>query len=167
MAANAQTSTTLQCACGKVEIAAVGAPILTVACHCEDCREGGRRIEALPEAPRIVDADGGTGYVLYRKDRISSVRGAEFLQSHKLRAQSITNRVVASCCNSGLYVNFDSGPHWVSLYRARLGAAAPPLEMRINTKSKAVDAGVPSFEGFPVKVALKLVAARIAMLARR
>ena len=124
MATNAQTSTTLQCACGKVEIAAVGAPILTVACHCQDCWDGGRRIEALPEAPRIVDADGGTGYVLYRKDRISSVRGAELLQSHKLKAQSITNRVVASCCNSGLYVNFDRGPHWVSVYRARLGAAA-------------------------------------------
>ena len=167
MATNAQTSTTLQCACGKVEIAAVGAPILTVACHCQDCWDGGRRIEALPEAPRIVDADGGTGYVLYRKDRISSVRGAELLQSHKLKAQSITNRVVASCCNSGLYVNFDRGPHWVSVYRARLGAAAPPLEMRINTRSKAVDGGVPSHEGFPIKVAVKLVAARIAMLARR
>ena len=37
-----------RCTCGNVEVEAVGAPILSVACYCDDCQKGSRQIEALP-----------------------------------------------------------------------------------------------------------------------
>ena len=66
----------VSCSCGQVECEATRAPIVTVACYCDDCQKGSRQIEELPNAPRVRDADGGTAYVLYRKDNASSVQGA-------------------------------------------------------------------------------------------
>jgi hypothetical protein len=87
-----------------------------VACYCDDCQEGSRQIEALPGAASIRGPDGGTEYLAYRKDRIKCSKGAAFLQSHKIRQTSVTNRVVANCCNSAMYLNFDDGKYWVDLW---------------------------------------------------
>jgi hypothetical protein len=40
----------VSCSCGQVECEATGAPIVTVACYCDDCQEGSRQIEELPNA---------------------------------------------------------------------------------------------------------------------
>src|SRR5262245_9068943 len=93
----------LRCACGRVELEANGAPIASVVCYCDDCQDGGRRIEALPNARAVRDADGGTPYLLFRKDRIICTRGAELLHGYKLKDRSVTHRTVATCCNSGMY----------------------------------------------------------------
>lgn len=46
-----------RCAGGSVEYEAAGNPILGVACYCDDCQEGARRVEALPGAPPVRDPD--------------------------------------------------------------------------------------------------------------
>ena len=55
---------------------------------------------------------GGTAYVVYRKDRVKCSRGNQFLQGYKIKEKSPTNRVVATCCNSAMFLNFDDGKHW-------------------------------------------------------
>lgn len=163
--------TTARCRCGSVELEAIGAPITSVACYCDDCQEGSRQIEALPNARPVRDPDGGTAYVLYRKDRVECSRGAQFLQGYKLNEKSATNRVVATCCNSAMFMNFDDSKHWVPVYRARFQGDVPPLQMRVQTKFKPensdVPSDVPSYPAWPLKFMAKLVAARIAMLLRR
>ena len=61
------------------------------------------------------------------------------MQGHKIRMESATTRVVAACCNSAMFLNFEKG-HWFS-----------------------VPSDVPSYSSFPFRFVAKLVAARIAM----
>lgn len=157
------------CTCGCVELAAIGAPIVCSVCYCRDCQQGARQIEALPNAQRVSDPDGGTAYVLYRRDRVNCVRGASLLRSYKLEGRSTpTNRVVATCCNSAMFVNFDRGPHWVSVYRARIDGDPPPLQMRICTRSRPGHASlsddVPSHPGYPPALVIRLLTTRLAMM---
>jgi len=162
---------TATCSCGGVEFKAVGRPIVTSVCYCEDCRKGSEQIEALPNAGAVREPDGGTAYVLYRKDRIACCRGAEFLRNYKLRDTSATNRVVAACCNSAMVLDFDRGPHWVSAYRSRFHGELPPLQMRICTKfgpdGVVLPNDVPNYAGYPPGLVVKLLAARVAMLLGR
>src|SRR5271167_889833 len=71
------------CACGTVRCEGVGAPIVSVVCYCSDCQEGGRKIEALPGAPRVPEADGGASYLTYRDDRFRCVSGAQMLVAYR------------------------------------------------------------------------------------
>ena len=159
------------CSCGGVELKAIGRPIVSAVCYCDDCRQGALQIEALPNAGAVRDPDGGTAYILYRKDRIECSKGTELLKSYKLKESSVTNRVVATCCNSAVFVNFDKGPHWVSAYRARFHGELPPLQLRICTKSKpdsvVIPDDVPSSRGYPPRLIVKLLASRLAMLLGR
>ena len=162
------TPMTATCSCGRVELKAFGRPIVSSVCYCDDCQKGAGQIEALPSAGAVRDLDGGTAYILYRKDRIACSKGAELLKRFKLKESSVTNRVVAACCNSAMFVNFDRGPHWVSAYRARFHGELPPLQFRICTKFKpggGVPADdVPSYRGYPPGLIVKLLASRVAML---
>ena len=165
-----KTRLSARCSCGSVELEAVGTPIMSVACYCESCQEGSRQIEALPNGRPISDPDGGTAYVLYRKDRVQHSKGAQFLRDYKLRDESSTKRVVAVCCNSPIFLEFEKG-HWLSVYRTALRGELPPLEMRVHTKSKPPGSDlpndVPSYPGYSAKFMAKLFAAWIAMLLRR
>ena len=89
-----------RCSCGQVEIEAWGKPIASVTCHCDDCQAAGLALAALPDAPVLLDAAGGTGNVLYRKDRVQVAKGGHLLEAHKLRPESKTSRMVAKCCNA-------------------------------------------------------------------
>jgi hypothetical protein len=167
MPSTLQQTRTARCACGSVELETTGAPIFGAACYCADCQEAGRQIGQLPDAPRVLGPDGGTDFLLYRKDRVKYIKGAELLFDHRLKEASVTRRVVAKCCNSAMFLDFQKG-HWFSVYRARFAGDAPPLQMRVQTKSRPQTAGdpgdIPSYAGYPPKFMLKLVAARIAML---
>jgi hypothetical protein len=163
---------TASCSCGSVELKASGAPIVSAVCYCADCQRGARQIEALPDAGPVMDPDGGTAYILYRKDRIACSKGAALLKSYKIKENSVTNRVVATCCNSPMFMNFDKGPFWVSAYRARFpGDDLPPLQMRICTRSKPAAAAlpddVPGYPGYPLRLMARLLASGAAMLLRR
>lgn len=158
------------CQCGKVKFEAVGPPILTASCYCTSCQEAGRQFEQLASAPPVLDADGGTGVILYRKDRVQCVMGQEYLGERRLKPDSPTRRVVATCCNSAMFLDFIKG-HWLSMYRNRFPAGAPPLEMRIMTKERRVGvelAGdLPNHSGYSARLMLKLIAAWITMGFRR
>ena len=158
------------CACGAVRCEAVGAPIVTAVCYCDDCQRGGRIIEALPGAAKVLDEDGGSSYLTYRDDRFRCVAGEDKLVAYRLSERSPTRRMVASCCNSGMFLKFEPG-FWVSTYRLRYSGDLPPVEMRNQTRyrvsDRAIAADAPNFARFPVKLFVKLVAARIAMLLGR
>jgi hypothetical protein len=157
----------LSCSCGGVTIEATGAPIAVAACHCDDCQRGARQLEALPGAGAVCDAAGGTGYVLYRRDRVTCIAGAHLLRGYKIRPHSPTNRMVASCCNTPMLVSFDKGPHWVSLYRARFGTAAPQLQWRVCTKfmpeGAVLPGDAPDYRMYPPAMVARLVGSRLAM----
>ena len=118
---------TARCSCGSVEIEAFGTAITSVVCYCDSCQEGSRHIEALTNSPPILGPDGGTAYILYRKDRIRYSKGAELLKGYKIDEKSTTSRVVATCCNSAMVMRFDDAKHWVPIYRSRFQGDMPPL----------------------------------------
>jgi hypothetical protein len=162
--------TTARCLCGSVELEAIGDPITSTVCYCDSCQEGSRQIEALPNGRPVCDPDGGTAYVLYRKDRVEYPKESQLLWGYKLRDESSTNRVVATRCDSPMFLNFEKG-HWLSVYRTALRGDLPPLEMRVHTKSKPAGSDlpndVPSYSGYSLKFMAKLFTAWIAMLLRR
>lgn len=121
------------CGCGEVRLEAKGQPILSTVCNCDSCREAGHLLEALPGAPPVLDADGGTPCTLYRKDRVRCERGAAHLREHRLDPGSATRRVVATCCNTAMFLDFTRG-HWLTVYRDRI-ADATPLAAACERKS--------------------------------
>lgn len=164
----AQSTATFPCRCGQVTIEASGRPITSLVCYCDDCQEGARQIQSLPGAAAVLDPDGGTAYLAYRKDRVQCVKGATLLTHHKIRATSATNRVVASCCNTAMYLNFEDGKHWVDLYRARCRETALPVQMRICTKfaslGDSLPTDVPSYSRYPMALLMRLLLAKAAMV---
>ncbi len=158
------------CRCGTVKLEAVGRPILAAACYCASCQEAGRRFEQRAAAPPVLNPGGGTDYVLYRKDRVRCVTGQEHLEEHRLKPESPTRRVIATCCNSAMFLDFTKG-HWLALYRNRFPAGAPTPEMRIMTRDRregvVLADDLPNYAGFSAKFMVRLVAAWIAMGLRR
>lgn len=158
------------CRCGKVRLEAAGRPILAACCHCASCQEAGSRFERLASAPAVLAPDGGTDYLLYRKDRVRCVAGQEHLEEHRLKPASPTRRVIATCCNSAMFLDFTGG-HWLSLYRNRFAAGAPPVEMRVMTRDRrdgvVLADDLPNHEGHPGRFMMRLIAAWIAMGFRR
>jgi hypothetical protein len=69
-----------RCTCGKVELEATGAPIISAVCYCDDCQAGAQQIEALPSVGRVREPDGGVGYLFYLKDRVRIQKGADLLR---------------------------------------------------------------------------------------
>src|SRR5258708_10182510 len=134
MSAPAKNSITASWSWGSVDCQEIGAPIWSAVCSCDDCQEGARQIEALPNASPVADPDGGTAYVLFPKDRLKCLKGAPLLRNHKIKEKSPTNRVVATCCNSAMMINFDDGKPWVSAHRPRFQRNAPPFHIRVMTK---------------------------------
>jgi hypothetical protein len=158
------------CACGQVSIKVVGAPILSAVCYCESCRSAAFQFEQPAGAPSVLRADGGVEYCLFRKDRVTISRGGEHLREHRLVEASPTRRVIATCCNAPMFLDFTSG-HWLNLYRDRLAGDAPPLEMGVMVKDQPTGAalpdGIPSYPERPAKFMIKLLAAWAAMGFRR
>jgi hypothetical protein len=157
---------TIECACGAVRLEIVGAPMMSVICHCTSCRTAGRAFDARSPVAPIVDSSGGTAVVLWRKDRVRCVQGCERLQAHRLKPESPSRRIVASCCETPMFGDFTKG-FWVSIYRDRI-ADAPAPSMRVMTSDVAdgvsfPDGGVPRFRGRPGKFLVKLLATWLAM----
>src|ERR1700748_1375003 len=103
------------CQCGKVKFEAVGPPILTGSCYCTSCQEAGRRFEQLASAPPVLDPDSGTSVILFRKDRVQCVMGQEYLEERRLKPDSPTRRVAATCCNLAMFLDFTKG-HLLSMF---------------------------------------------------
>ncbi|NVJ21986.1 hypothetical protein HUW62_12235 [Myxococcus sp. AM011] len=123
----------LACACGQVHLEVKGAPIVNAECCCNSCRAAGARIQTLPSAPTFLEASGATRFVLYRKDRVRLLQGTDHLKEFHLTPEAKTRRVVATCCNTPVFLEFKNG-HWLSLYGCLWPSGTlPPLEMRTMT----------------------------------
>ena len=162
--------TSASCRCGKVELQLVGAPILRGICYCASCQEAGRRHQAAPGADPVLAEDGGTDYVLYRKDRVRCVNGGDLLEERRLKPDSPTRRLFAHCCNTAMFLDFTKG-HWLSLYRGCLPAHIPPPAMRMMTAERPAGVVLPNdianYPGHSGKLMLKLLVAWIGMGFRR
>ena len=137
------TTTHLSCACGALRLEVHGTPIISAECHCKSCSDAARRLETLPVPGAIQTIHGGTRYVLYRKDRISLLSGTENLREFRLGPNASTRRVLASCCNTPVFLEFKGG-HWLSLYgNLWKQNELPPLELRTMTQDAPDRASVP------------------------
>ena len=155
-----------RCACGRVQYEMMGRPIVSLDCFCDDCQAGARQLEVVEPTAPVADADGGTAYVVYRKDRVRCVRGTELLVKRKLRERSATSRVVAGCCHSPMLMWFDDSKHWCPIYRGRVVDEAPRAQMRVCTRFANGNRGrsdVPEYSGYPVALLAKLLFALAAM----
>lgn len=161
---------TASCRCGQVRFTITGAPIMHVACYCASCRTAGRGFEQTVGLPPVVAEDGGTDLVLYRKDRVAAATGAGGLSEHRLKPESPTRRMVATCCDTPMLLEFTKG-HWLSLYRGRLPDEIPALEMRVMTQDKpagvTLSSDLPNYPAYPGRFMWKLLSAWAAMGFRR
>ena len=159
------------CRCGAVEVGAWGAPIVVSACYCNDCQEAARRLAGSADGTPAASADGGTEFMVFRRDRIACTRGAERLRAMRLTDASKTRRMIAGCCGAPMYLAFDDGRPWVSAFRASFRAAAPTVAMRICTRFRRsedrADDGVPDHPGYPPAMMLRILAAWPRMLFSR
>jgi hypothetical protein len=156
------------CACGAVTLEAKGPPMVTAVCYCDDCQSAGQKMQAAPGAPPVLDGDGGTAMVMFRKDRLRCVEGADRLVATKLDPKSATSRYVAGCCNSAMYLGFDDAKHWVDVYRNRVVGQPPAIEARICTRfrtaSEALPGDAPAHPSYPPSMIPKLLGSKIAMM---
>lgn len=160
-------SISIRCECGSVSIEAEAAPIMTVACYCHSCQTAAAQMESLPDAPALLDKDGGTHFVMYRKDRMKCSAGPGYLREHRLKPDSETRRVIAVCCNSPMFLEFEKG-HWLSLYKDRFKPAErPALDMRTMTKDRRPDVTfgdtIPSPNSHTIRFMWNLMAAWVLM----
>lgn len=169
----ASTPATLkaQCRCGAIEISAWGKPIAVNTCYCNDCQAAARKLAAAPQAGSVMNADGGTEFMLFRRDRIACTRGAQQLEALRLNDNTRTRRMLSTCCSTPMYMAFDDKRPWVSAFRASFGASAPPVQMQICTRfrhSQSIpDQGLPSHPGYPPAMMLRLLAAGLGVLFSR
>jgi hypothetical protein len=154
------------CSCGRVAATITGKPILHAMCYCTSCRTAGLAFAQEPGAPSVVDRDGGTALLLYRKDRVGQFTGGDLLREHRLRPASPTRRLVATCCNTPMFLDFTGG-HWLSVYADRVEGNATPLDVRIMTRDRVdkttLPNDVPTFETHSARAILKLLVAWAAM----
>jgi hypothetical protein len=164
------TRMSLPCRCGKVEFQVSGPPILRGICYCASCQEAGRRHQSGANADIVVSADGGTDYILYRKDRVRCLQGGALLEERRLKAGSPTRRLFARCCNTAMFADFTKG-HWLSLYRGRFPDDIPPAAMRMMTAERpqgvSLSGDLANYPGHSGKFMLKLLGAWVAMGFRR
>jgi hypothetical protein len=162
--------TSAPCRCGKVEIQIAGAPILRGICYCASCQEAGRRYQAVSSTDTVLAEDGGTDYVIYRKDRVRCVRGGDLLEERRLKPNSPTKRMYTRCCNTAMFLDVSKG-HWLTVYRGRLPDDMPPATIRMMTAERPKGVVLPddmaNYPGRSGKFMLKLLGAWTAMGFRR
>jgi hypothetical protein len=158
------------CQCGQTAVEVIGAPIISAVCYCDTCQAAGHEFEGADGAPRTVGADGGTEYCLYRKDRVKIIRGGQYLLEHRLTPESKTRRVVATCCNTPMFLDVTQG-HWLSVYRSRLPVGVQPPQMRVMTGDRPAHVtlgnDIPNYPGFAPAFLARLLLAWAAISFRR
>jgi hypothetical protein len=151
----------VDCRCGKVGFEAIGEPIMTVTCHCDSCRQAAEQLEAMPGAARVANEEGGTDYVMMRKDRLRCTKGEDLLSAHRLKPDAPTRRVLASCCNSPMFLEFKGG-HWLSVYRDRFDVQ-PSIELRTMAGDRSFSDAIPAYRTHSIRFMWRLFKAWVAM----
>ena len=155
------------CACGQVRLVVQGAAITSAECYCHSCRDAAGRMARLSGLPQVANAHGGTAYLCYRKDRVRIEAGQGLLAAFRLKPESSTRRVIATCCNTPVFTEFQAG-HWLSLYAGLWpSGTAPRPEVRTQTgglpEGVVLDGTVPAGGWATAKFYGQLLAAWIAM----
>lgn len=160
-------TTIIGCACGKTRLEVQGAPMMVTECLCNSCRAAADRLAKLPGARKTVTAYHATPCAEYRKDRVCILSGAEHLHEFRLTAASGSRRVVATCCNTPVFLEMKGG-HWLSLYLHLWPEDARPLpQVRTMTGDlpdrASLPADIPNLKTHTVMFYAKLLGAWIAM----
>ena len=161
------TTTTVGCACGKTRLEVQGAPILVSECLCDSCRTAAERLAALPGARSVLTAYGATPCAEYRKDRVRVVSGAEHLREFRLSAEAGSRRIVATCCNTPVFLEL-KGAHWLSVYLHLWPQATRPQPQLRTMVGDLPDASalpddIPNRKSHTASFYAKLFAAWVAM----
>jgi hypothetical protein len=135
--------THIGCECGQTGLELHGEPILVSECLCDSCRVAAARLATLPGARNILTSHGATPCAEYRKDRIRVLVGAEHLKEFRLSADAGTRRVVATCCNTPVFLEL-KGAHWLSVY-----VHLWPDETRPKTDMRTMAGDLPDASGLP------------------
>lgn len=126
--------TEVTCACGQVALQLAGRHIVSAECLCSDCQQAAAEFRGLPGARAVADDNGATRFVLHRKDRVHCERGQDRLRAHRLTKDSKTLRVIATCCNTPMFLDVTQA-HWLSVYGTLWPTGTlPKLNMRVMTK---------------------------------
>ncbi|AWV06114.1 GFA family protein [Marilutibacter maris] len=159
--------TRLACACGQTRLALQGAPIMVTECLCTSCRAAAERLALLPGATAILTPYAATPCAEYRKDRVRVAAGARHLGEFRLSADAGTRRVIATCCNTPLFLEL-KGAHWLSLYLHLWPEATRPRpELRTMTGDlgdrSALPDDIPNLKTHTPRFFAKLFAAWVGM----
>jgi hypothetical protein len=159
--------TNIGCHCGRTRLEVLGEPILVSECLCNSCRVAADRLATLPGARNILTSYGATACAEYRKDRVRILSGAEHLSEFRLSADAGSRRVVATCCNTPVFLEM-KGAHWLSLYlHLWPDEARPKAEMRTMAgdlpDASNLPGGIPNLKSHTVSFYAKLLGAWIAM----
>ncbi len=157
----------LKCSCGQTCLDVTGSPIASVECCCTSCQVSGLKLQQLRGAPQVLTDYETTPFVMYRKDRVRFVSGVETLREIRMSPDAKTRRVVATCCNTPIFLEFLQG-HWLSIYAGLWpDDARPPLDMRTMAGDLPTSVTLPDDVPNPKKHSLgfyaKLMGAWIAM----
>lgn len=159
-----------KCRCGRVELEAQGPPIVHIACYCDDCQRAAEIIDALDGGSSGCGNDGGTENVLFRRDRVRFVRGAELIASYRVRDDSPTTRLVASCCNTAMTQRHDNWWPHRGVKTCLFEMPPVPLEMRVFTRyapaPQLIPDDVPCSRGVPIRMGLRLLRAKLQVRGR-
>ena len=131
-----ESITHLTCQCGEVHLKVIGRAIVNAQCLCSDCQKAGAILQKRLGSPCILDENGATRFVLFRKDRVVFLQGQAHLKALYLEKDSTTKRTIASCCNTPIMLDFSAG-HWFSVYGLLWPKhSLPALELRTMTRSR-------------------------------
>ncbi|MCA1440364.1 hypothetical protein I6F07_09090 [Ensifer sp. IC4062] len=159
--------TQVGCACGQTRFEIRGKPILVSECLCNSCRAAAGRLATLPGTKNTLTPYHATPAAEYRKDRIRVLSGAENLKEFRLSATAGSRRVIATCCNTPVFLEM-KGAHWLSIYLHLWPEQARPMaEVRTMVGDLAdpsnLPADIPNLRSHNVSFYAKLLAAWIAM----
>lgn len=159
----------LQCRCGQVQLDVRGTHIASAECHCNSCRGAAVRLLGESATPAtLLEPNGGTRYVLYRKDRVHIVCDPARLRQFRLGASTKTRRVVTACCRTPVFMELHGG-HWLSLYASLWPTSTrPALELRtmvsdLDDPSVLPSGGIPNCSHQSLRFYARLLTAWIAM----
>ena len=73
-----------------------GEPIIVNTCYCDDCQGRGPTARRIRQFGAGGDADGGTEFMVFRRDRIACTRGADRLQAMRLTPGANLDRATSA-----------------------------------------------------------------------
>jgi hypothetical protein len=109
----------------------------------------------------VANREGGTDYVMMRKDRLRCTKGEDLLRAHRLKPDAPTRRVLARCCNSPMFLEFKGG-HWLSVYRDRFDAP-PSIDLRTMAGDRSFADAIPAYRAHSASFMWRLFKAWAAM----